>query len=573
MRKITLLPLVLFNTQVSHLCALSKPKSWLLLLGYLFCTSIAQAYDVEIDEICYNIDYTNKTASVTAPNKILIDKAVDIPPTISIEGTSYDVTSIEDRAFSNTHITSISFHRRMTFGTHAFYNCSQLKAVYIDQLCDLCSSTFNGYEANPLYYAHNLYLKGELQTHLTFTPDVQSIKDYAFYGWEASKVVIIPPQNRNIIHLGKVNAFNTRIFVVNLSGSWLLKGASAKIYVLPKNLNWYNGDYYYQALFSENIGAVSATLQSNDDFIIKNIKTGTEEISVSNGTAHFFGLTSNKELSFTIYGELHGESIAVDYSVKPTIELELKTQPAQATSNNKALISAKTNGEDDALRFGFEWRRYDAPEEMPSSIVTCPVYEGEIAGTLNGLSATTYYKYRPFYKSDLGTVYYGDWIAFITADAYVYFEPVVHTYDVQSVQDNTATVSGTVVAGSENVIEQGFEYWQGQSNGVTRHAPQNVQTVQASGTVMSVTLTGLLSGTTYYYRTYVKTAKATTYGEERTFTTAVTTGIEEPMIADSSARTFNIYNFSGKLVRQKATSLEGLPRGIYIVNRKKIFVK
>ena len=34
----------------------------------------------------------------------------------------------------------------------------------------------------------------------------------------------------------------------------------------------------------------------------------------------------------------------------------------------------------------------------------------------------------------------------------------------------------------------------------------------------------------------------------------------------------NIYSLSGQLVRQNSTSLEGLPKGIYIVNGKKYFV-
>lgn len=35
----------------------------------------------------------------------------------------------------------------------------------------------------------------------------------------------------------------------------------------------------------------------------------------------------------------------------------------------------------------------------------------------------------------------------------------------------------------------------------------------------------------------------------------------------------NVYNLNGQMVRQAATSLEGLPKGIYVVNRKKVVVK
>ena len=35
----------------------------------------------------------------------------------------------------------------------------------------------------------------------------------------------------------------------------------------------------------------------------------------------------------------------------------------------------------------------------------------------------------------------------------------------------------------------------------------------------------------------------------------------------------NVYNLNGQMVRQAATSLEGLPKGIYVVNRKKVVIK
>ena len=35
----------------------------------------------------------------------------------------------------------------------------------------------------------------------------------------------------------------------------------------------------------------------------------------------------------------------------------------------------------------------------------------------------------------------------------------------------------------------------------------------------------------------------------------------------------NVYDLNGQLVRRNATSLDGLRKGIYIVNRKKVVVK
>ena len=192
--------------------------------------------------------------------------------------------------------------------------------------------------------------------------------------------------------------------------------------------------------------------------------------------------------------------------------LSLKTEPAQSVSNTKAFISAKTNGEDDAQRFGFEFRRYDAPDLVPSTVLPCPLYNGYIYGSLNNLSPTTYYKYRPFYKSDSGRMTYGEWSAFGTADAYVYFESLVHTYDVEDVTYNSAQARGYVLVGSDEAVEQGFEYW-------PANAPKDVQRITATGMLMKTTLQGLTPKKQYVVRSYVRTTQGTTYGEQKTFRT------------------------------------------------------
>ncbi len=204
-----------------------------------------------------------------------------------------------------------------------------------------------------------------------------------------------------------------------------------------------------------------------------------------------------------------------------TPALRMTTQAAQMLDNRTPLFEAQTNLADEETSCGFEWRRYDAPEEMPSTQVYCPVYDGVMCGTLQNLAENVYYKYRPFYKASDGTMYYGDWIAFITADAGVYFEPRVHTYSACTVNaDNSASISGMAIRGSETIAEQGFMYWP--SSGAS-HVPgrlaapaSGAQKVTASGQRMTATLTGLKPGATYLYCAYVKSASGTmTYGEDR----------------------------------------------------------
>ena len=216
----------------------------------------------------------------------------------------------------------------------------------------------------------------------------------------------------------------------------------------------------------------------------------------------------------------------------PALTLETVAE-AKATSNTVALICATTNIEDEEANTGFEWRRYDAPDLVPSSKANCPVVDGVMTGALRNLSASTYYKFRPFYKAESGKTWYGEWSAFGTADAYVYFDPTVRTYAVVCHDENSATVSGFIIAGSDDIKEQGFEYWKrddayATAKHTTATTDENThQTVVATGQRMSAVLQNLEPNTTYIVRAYVTTEHGTTYGEEQIFSTPYSTAIGE----------------------------------------------
>ena len=63
----------------------------------------------------------------------------------------------------------------------AFNGCTGLEKVYINDLAAWCGIDFASADANPLYYAKNLYLNGELLTILSIPAEVAEVKDYAFY--------------------------------------------------------------------------------------------------------------------------------------------------------------------------------------------------------------------------------------------------------------------------------------------------------------------------------------------------------------------------------------------------------
>ena len=106
-------------------------KKLLLLLTLLLCTSMAWAHDVEVDGIYYNLNQTNKTATVTfkgfdySSYDNEYSGEVVIPENFINDGITYSVTSLGKSCFRDcTGLTSITIPNSVTsLGGYCFYDC------------------------------------------------------------------------------------------------------------------------------------------------------------------------------------------------------------------------------------------------------------------------------------------------------------------------------------------------------------------------------------------------------------------------------------------------------------------
>ncbi|MCR4959379.1 MAG: leucine-rich repeat protein [Prevotella sp.] len=105
------------------------------------------------------------------------------------EGT----TTIEREALRGCNgLTSITIPQSVMYiGTWAFGGCRGLEAVHITDLSAWCKIIF-GWEANPLAFAHHLFLNGEEVTNLVIPEDVSIVGSGPFQGFSGLTSVTFP---------------------------------------------------------------------------------------------------------------------------------------------------------------------------------------------------------------------------------------------------------------------------------------------------------------------------------------------------------------------------------------------
>ena len=158
-------------------------------------------------------------------------KSVTLPDTL---------TTINEYALSNCDkITSLRIPASVTsIASNAFYKCTALESIYVDSLEAWLNISFSS-SANPLCYAKNLYVGGELLTELVIPEEVTEIGSYAFESYKALTSVTLHG-NMSVGYRAFYNCDSIEKVNTSSLSDWL----TVKFSSIESNPLYYSGTLY-----------------------------------------------------------------------------------------------------------------------------------------------------------------------------------------------------------------------------------------------------------------------------------------------------------------------------------------
>lgn len=191
-----------------------------------------------------------------------------------------------------------------------------------------------------------------------------------------------------------------------------------------------------------------------------------------------------------------------------------------------------SDGGAEIISRGFCWSKNENPTIIDPKTVESGG-TGQFVSNISGLSGGTLYHVRTYATNSTGTGYGSD-VSFSTLG----LAPSTGTLSATGVTSATAILNGTVNANYLSTTVT-FEYGKSNSYGNIGAYSQSPVTGN-SNTAVSVDISGLSGGTTYYFRVKAVNSLGTTYGNPVTFTTT-------EAVTDIDGNTYNTVKIGTQL--------------------------
>lgn len=314
--------------------------------------------------------------------------------------------------------------------TEAFKNCTNISSLIIPQsVKKLHNQLFKGCKLNPLIISSEFEIMviakyGKENTYTYYQKQLEGI--------DPSSEVYLQPIMKDMVDRKLIATYNTTVHSL------------------------------LDLVVNREVSPTCVTYRPFDSNVLTNCEFRLLNKDVQYSLDKMFenGLVPNSYysvVSFYLKADEIGEIMSKDYFKTPYLMFSNNTP--KVTNMGEAIISARTNIVNEETNAGFEWRKTDAPEVVPSKSAKAIVYDGVLEGIIKNVETDNYCQVRPYYQAANGSMYYGDWIGFDPSD-FSYFEPTVRTYANVEIIDGAAILTGYVLQGTDEIKEQGFEYWQ-----------------------------------------------------------------------------------------------------------------
>ena len=237
------------------------------------------------------------------------------------------------------------------------------------------------------------------------------------------------------------------------------------------------------------------------------------------------------------------ESAIDTFTTLPLISPTVITNPTtNVTDYSLTLNGTIIAGSETITSQGFEYRLVTS---STWTTIATDLNGNSITYNLSGLLHSSTYEYKAYATTASGTVY-GTIQSHTTPEL---IPPTVVTNAATPTSGTTATLSGTITAGTEPILAQGFEWKQ------TNASQWEEVSATLNGDAITYELTNLIPEQSYQFKAYATTASGITYGLTETFTTLGLIEVERKEISiiiypnpTNSKSNLKIENVSGNIM-------------------------